>query len=67
MALAKDRGRVGRKVLSYHRQIPVSHGNLLWARPTQPYFDSSLDEFEIKAGVTKQIRLIPAGAVDDEE
>ena len=62
---SKGRGSGGRS-LSYTAKIQFN-GNLLVGKAYTALLDLKPgDEFEIKLG-KKQIRLIPAGAVDDEE
>ena len=61
----KGVGKAGRK-LSYVATVQ-GNGNLLIGKAYTALLDLKPgDEFEIKLG-RKQIRLIPAGAVDDEE
>ena len=61
----KGRGKGGRK-LSYTTKVQFN-GNLLVGKAYTAMLDLQPgDEFEIKLG-KKQIRLVPAGAADDEE
>ena len=62
---AKERGKGGRS-LSYTTRIQFN-GNLMVGKAyTAQLGLSPGDEFEIKLG-KKQIRLVPVGAIDDEE